>query len=173
MRTLTLDDIRVSDGDRKLVIAAPTWAYEPGVIYNSKQRYRPIKEAWVLIDEAIRKIPDRRPEWRKPGSKFYFANARTCVSEPTLRMLHDCRLCGEAFFGYGRTQFCSARCYRTRRKQTHVYSKQPRKKYPREPVDHDYRPCEHCGWEFEPTRKDARFCSGRCRVAAHRAASAG
>ena len=31
------------------------------------------------------------------------------------------------------------------------------------------RSCEHCGIEFVPARKDARFCSGRCRVAAHRA----
>jgi hypothetical protein len=28
--------------------------------------------------------------------------------------------------------------------------------------------CEHCGNEFLPARRDARFCSGRCRVAAHR-----
>ncbi len=31
--------------------------------------------------------------------------------------------------------------------------------------------CDHCGTEFEPARSDARFCSGRCRVAAHRAAA--
>ena len=29
--------------------------------------------------------------------------------------------------------------------------------------------CEHCREEFFQTRSDARFCSGRCRVAAHRA----
>lgn len=32
------------------------------------------------------------------------------------------------------------------------------------------RACEHCGEMFTPTRSDARFCSTRCRVAAHRAA---
>jgi hypothetical protein len=31
------------------------------------------------------------------------------------------------------------------------------------------RACDQCGSEFTPTRRDARFCSGRCRVAAHRA----
>ena len=30
--------------------------------------------------------------------------------------------------------------------------------------------CRHCGVEFTPTRSDARYCSGRCRVAAHREA---
>ena len=29
--------------------------------------------------------------------------------------------------------------------------------------------CEWCGDPFLQTRSDARFCSGRCRVAAHRA----
>ena len=31
------------------------------------------------------------------------------------------------------------------------------------------RVCENCDREFLPTRKDARYCSGRCRVAAYRA----
>jgi hypothetical protein len=30
------------------------------------------------------------------------------------------------------------------------------------------RDCEHCGTSFTPSRSDARFCSLRCRVAAHR-----
>jgi hypothetical protein len=29
--------------------------------------------------------------------------------------------------------------------------------------------CAHCGEPFTPARSDARYCSGRCRVAAHRA----
>jgi predicted nucleic acid-binding Zn ribbon protein len=31
----------------------------------------------------------------------------------------------------------------------------------------DYRECEHCGMGF-PMRRDQRYCSARCRVAAHR-----
>lgn len=33
--------------------------------------------------------------------------------------------------------------------------------------------CEHCHAPFEPWRSDARFCSGRCRVAAHRTRRSG
>jgi hypothetical protein len=33
-------------------------------------------------------------------------------------------------------------------------------------------PCERCGIEFRPTRVGMRFCSTRCRVAAHRARKA-
>jgi hypothetical protein len=29
--------------------------------------------------------------------------------------------------------------------------------------------CAHCGEQFTPKRSDARYCSARCRVAAHRA----
>ena len=29
--------------------------------------------------------------------------------------------------------------------------------------------CEHCGEPFVQKRSDSRFCSSRCRVAAHRA----
>jgi hypothetical protein len=29
--------------------------------------------------------------------------------------------------------------------------------------------CSHCHNQFQPSRADARFCSDRCRVAAHRA----
>ena len=30
------------------------------------------------------------------------------------------------------------------------------------------RQCEQCGKTFTPTRSDARYCSTKCRVAAHR-----
>jgi ribosomal protein S27AE len=30
------------------------------------------------------------------------------------------------------------------------------------------RACEHCGTTFMATRKDARYCCGRCRTTAHR-----
>ena len=36
-------------------------------------------------------------------------------------------------------------------------------------TDTDMRDCEKCGEPFYPARSDARFCSTKCRVAAHRA----
>lgn len=32
--------------------------------------------------------------------------------------------------------------------------------------------CQHCGEDFIPKRSDAKFCSSKCRVAAHRGARA-
>jgi len=34
--------------------------------------------------------------------------------------------------------------------------------------ERDPRPCAQCGETFEPTRKDARFCSGACKQLAYR-----
>lgn len=34
------------------------------------------------------------------------------------------------------------------------------------------RDCDRCGQSYIPTRTDARYCSTRCRVAAHRARAA-
>ena len=36
-------------------------------------------------------------------------------------------------------------------------------------VAHEPRPCGRCGESFTPKRKDAVYCGGACRVAAHRA----
>ena len=38
-------------------------------------------------------------------------------------------------------------------------------------TDLSVKPCSHCGATFTPKRSTARFCSTRCRVAAHRATS--
>lgn len=44
----------------------------------------------------------------------------------------------------------------------------PRRPEPK-PITGDTRNCEKCGEPFVPARSDARFCSAKCRVAAHRA----
>lgn len=41
----------------------------------------------------------------------------------------------------------------------------------KEPKEPTVRECGQCGTEFPAKRRDARYCSSRCRVAAHRAAS--
>lgn len=67
-----------------------------------------------------------------------------------------CVTCGRPIAGFGghaNPKTCSRECSWGR---------------PRKRVEHQPRACEHCGSLFTPTRSDARFCSGRCRVAAHR-----
>lgn len=77
-----------------------------------------------------------------------------------------CLGCGERFFrrnpGQHSTGYCSEACRRA------VLAQRQRTRRATERVPPPPRPCDHCGVAFEPARSDARFCSSRCRVAAHR-----
>ena len=73
-----------------------------------------------------------------------------------------CRHCRRPIYGwYKNTWHCSEEC----RRQTQYQRQREKVAARRRP-----RPCGHCGEEFTPKRNDGRYCSGRCRVAALRAA---
>lgn len=69
-----------------------------------------------------------------------------------------CRVCGhpaiKSRLGY--QPVCSDEC-----RWRYYNRKRPK-------VQHDPKPCAHCGEEFTPRRSDARFCSTKCRVYAGR-----
>ena len=71
---------------------------------------------------------------------------------------------------YSRLHFCCQECAGafedTRRERHNARRRQKRAEAAREPLA-----CENCGEPFTPRRSDARYCSTRCRVAAHRAIS--
>jgi hypothetical protein len=76
-----------------------------------------------------------------------------------------CEHCGEPFYfgwkGNGlHIRYCCGEC----RWDADGERRHARRARPRLP-----RPCMRCGETFTPARSDARYCSGRCRVAAHRA----
>jgi hypothetical protein len=59
-----------------------------------------------------------------------------------------------------------------RQKDEHIVDQlrsfEPTYQPPEITADTNARDCEHCGQSFTPKRRDARFCSDRCRVAANR-----
>jgi len=157
MRKVTPEDIRISEGGS--ICSMPLWAFRKDEDIFVSYDWIPElwADVWPGLAERIRIYRDP-----KPVSSVY---VRTCT------------VCGEEFICMSHipSRSCSKRCWRALRRE---YVNQRRKirerrKYPRDPVDHDWRQCEHCGGVFEQTRKDARFCSGKCRVAHHRAANAG
>ena len=87
---------------------------------------------------------------RHPGTEWDEPQPCTECSFPTSRAIkrgkpkQGRRFCSEA---------CSSRFYR-RKKSTRT------------------APCAQCGEEFVSRRSDARFCSNRCRTAAHRSTHA-
>jgi predicted RNA-binding Zn-ribbon protein involved in translation (DUF1610 family) len=57
-------------------------------------------------------------------------------------------------------------CHERRQTRERVRRYRDRHRQPKEPVA-----CQHCGAAFTPARSTARFCSPKCRVAAHRQAA--
>jgi len=187
VRVLTIDDVYVTRGLE--VYAAPAWAFErcPSLGIS----IRPIDAAWEPLREELgrrrREVADRKKarweaimaaaargdEWAKTLVSMSVAFRRHAVVHqphhgfPRLdcyrgpgRYPRTCKVCESEFFHVGRVTCCSNRCAAIRRKDTHV---QPKR------VEHGLRQCGQCGEWFTPARVDARFCSGRCRVANHRA----
>jgi hypothetical protein len=74
-------------------------------------------------------------------------------------LMPTCRVCRQTFVGPGRALYCSPACFRKREQPPRPSRAKPK----------GTAACPGCGAEFEQPRKDARFCSVRCRVAAHRA----
>jgi endogenous inhibitor of DNA gyrase (YacG/DUF329 family) len=79
-----------------------------------------------------------------------------------------CEACGRPVHNldtgqYRHNKFCSQRC---RQKIDIAYTRRQRARA-RE-ITCAMRPCATCGTEFKPARRDARYCSPRCRQKAHR-----
>jgi hypothetical protein len=144
MRVLTCDDVRING--KGMIVSSPTWSYHragpdtPLMIRTA--------EAWDPLERDLASDCWQEFQWL------------FCVAP---RHLKRCLVCGSEFYGLGRVLTCTEVCAAARRRSTHVHSKAPRLR-----IEHEPRPCHHCGHEFTPTRADARFCSGRCRTAHHR-----
>jgi hypothetical protein len=74
-----------------------------------------------------------------------------------------CAVCLTPFRAIGEGIFyCSPACKTEARRRKRAEARKP---IQRKPIR-----CEACGDRFTPIRSTARFCSTRCRMAAHRAA---
>ena len=89
----------------------------------------------------------------------YFLNEKTCQQ------------CGQLYLGRGpggkfsswvTPFYCSVGCRTEARRQRRAEAREPKKRIK----------CVQCSERFTPQRSTARFCSARCRVAAHRASVA-
>jgi hypothetical protein len=81
---------------------------------------------------------------------------------------HLCHECWQEFrSGSIASKVCSDECASERNAANTRLWRHGQKKPPRPAAT-----CGRCGETFAPARADARFCSGKCRVAAHRAKAA-
>jgi len=139
-------------------IGGPRRSIEPGRCQGCGHEFAPDEIAYVA--RTTREDPWSRHGYGW-GHESYCAD---CVKgwHPSWwqvaqqKQPRPCVTCGQPMVSFGlwsAAKTCSRQCSWHR---------------PRTHVEHEPRACEHCGEEFTPKRSDARFCSVRCRVAAHR-----
>ena len=79
--------------------------------------------------------------------------------------MNRCAVCGVTFLTDNkRATCCTVRC---RKHKDREYQKYYRRNHYKKAEINDVI-CQHCNELFKPKRKGAKFCSVKCRVAAHR-----
>jgi hypothetical protein len=188
-RDLTRADVRL--GWQGRIVAAPLWAF---VVVKGKSyvAYEPYLPCWGKLLERLHREADQdhkrwtatlkadaeesAPDGALPDAErhtFYkgWLESHEGSSPPTVgaprfvsyrwyrrRLPYRCVVCGKEFLGNGVACYCSDACCE---KNKAPYKSQAR--------PHAEVACARCGKVFRQARKDAVYCTGKCRVAAHRA----
>lgn len=90
---------------------------------------------------------------------------------------HFCRVCGIGFFDVGnraryhRWHFCSETCHNIAAASNKGNIDYNAERAEKRLEARSNRLCAHCAEPFTPARATGRFCSTRCRIAAHRNAN--
>jgi histone H3/H4 len=190
MRPLRLSDLYLSGED---VLAAPSWAYQ-----RHGYPYEPRRVLWRGVLRTLQSRADARhaqvlAKHRaflrdvKAGKPDAVAKAEFRMQIPARFRSDDgppqrpvvragkgtgrrwprwsscCAYCTTEFVGLPAVRYCTNACALAAKAKRATAQRKPRR------VAHDPKPCQYCGESFTPTRSDARFCGGACRVAAHRA----
>jgi hypothetical protein len=188
LRRLKASDVRWSRWDNTRVVAAPIWAYEKWWTNYSRNsaawasiyalRKRRIKDRERRSAEAkevdIKALTDpNADEFDKTRASIRMAARRHMPREKrhgppwapygTWRELRRCVVCKAKFYGQGRIVACTDACAKIQRDKTRTRGNpKPRR------VTHEPRKCDECLNEFVPRRKDAKYCSTKCRVTSFR-----
>jgi len=132
---------------------------EQTVVYGVPQSPAPLCAACAI--GALVEWDRRLLEQFGPDGPFGLTRGRAMPGDegydPLQRLeARPCPVCARAVRG---RRVCSDHC-------------EAQRENVRRRVEQQERDCAHCGEPFTPRRRDARYCSGRCRVAATRARAA-
>jgi len=157
--------VRLLRRDSGILVADPDGWGDILADWAERLRRRHEYEVW-LYEDLMAAVEDRKlPAMvlsRKPPE-----HPRAPQSLESIRFYDrgECASCGVP---YGRwhaaIKYCSTSCKAAATRRMAAENARRRRSEGRT-TDHT---CQHCGASFEPKRADARFCSGRCRVAFHR-----
>jgi predicted nucleic acid-binding Zn ribbon protein len=157
-------------------------------------REKPITRDEVRLTKGgtLATLPKRGYQGRRAKQPLGFFHTVYCPKEDLWRSLlrkldvempkpiryppKTCVLCGKQFFfatydrGHG-PYVCSDKCADKRRNLARRYQRLERSKGRQKLIRN--RACLYCGSAVKATRVTKRYCSGRCRVAAHRRGPSG
>ncbi len=114
--------------------------------------------------------------FRSPEDDGWERRCPSCAAIPPQRFYRwgsyhsyrRCRHCRDVFPVQGGPEvYCSGQC--TQQARAAVQAEKNSKRREARSLARAGRLCAQCADAFEPARSDARYCSTRCRVAAHRA----
>jgi hypothetical protein len=148
-RRATLPEVRwgVTNSGRGPYVeiqAGPVWSYR-----WTGYSYQPIEEYWEDVTQQIWERVNKGRDKVNCLKVYQCARYHICT----------CSLCGRDFIGHGLCRYCSNTCSENR----------PRSKRKSNAKPMTLATCVVCKREFERKRVDAKTCSVKCRVAAHRA----
>jgi hypothetical protein len=164
-KPVTRDEIRLSERGTILTIPADSVRFSARRLGD---RYIPIDRLWNPLFEALQKEQDDIYAFHKSGPFRSWPFERRIIHWPriwSISIKKTCKHCGRGFFNSGRwrSYHCSDKCVRAARRAPVVKARSEERAAERAGLK-----CQTCGTKLAAKRSTAKFCSVRCRVAAHR-----
>lgn len=145
IRTLPADAVRTMKGRRFTV--------------------EPIRKLWAPLLRQLNRAARKRWDGYSEQYKRRFGFTPIKCPKPDGFLAHQpCDHCGREFYSVRRNgpKHCSDRCAKTVRTAAFVKARSERR------ADNRETHCDRCAKPIEAKRSTMRFCSVKCRVAAHR-----
>jgi hypothetical protein len=159
-RPVTRDEVRLTERGRIATLPADS-------VRQVKYYLASIPEVWAPLVQTLKQAQDENSAWKRRtwGSRFTPPDPIT-MPRPKWRTPIECRHCKRGFYIAQRcfgTSYCSDKCRRSANAVGYVKARSEARE-----VDRAKLCCGTCGKKLTAQRSTARFCSTRCRVAAHR-----
>lgn len=162
---VTRDEVRLTE--RGYIATLPADS-----VRQDKYGLKPIPQVWALLVQTLKQAQDENSAWKRRtwGSRSTPPDPIKMPRPKWGTPIVECRHCGRGFYVGQRcfgTSYCSDKCKRAANAVGYVKARSESRAAERKDLC-----CERCSKKLTAQRSTARFCSVRCRVAAHRQAAA-
>jgi endogenous inhibitor of DNA gyrase (YacG/DUF329 family) len=181
------DEVRIYGIDRILTMPVGTFECKTPDKPWYDRSYEGIQELWqLLLDELFEEYKASHAEWVKLGiaPDKPLQQSKAILSGYAMTE-YECQQCGKAFISkwiaMNHPALCSDRCiaehirslriarYHNHPNKSELIRKTNSARAERSAKLREGKTCENCGEPVSADRSSRKFCSDKCRVAAHRA----